>query len=153
MSFPQRLFSSLVCDTTHPQPSARQRNDNQLTIKSPDNAHTQVVRISPEGKVDTVVELPVKSPTSCTLGGPGLSTLFITTRGPDGGGLFSVELPAGMRGVEEPVFNDIPPPPGHYADHHASTGAAGAARFCSMCGASFSFGGAKFCSQCGCKRV
>merc|ERR1719199_2452334 len=41
----------------------------------------QVVRVSPEGDVDMVVELPVKCPTSCTFGGPGLDVLYITTRG------------------------------------------------------------------------
>ncbi len=35
----------------------------------------QVVRITPKGVVDTVVELPVKMPTSVTIGGPRLDTL------------------------------------------------------------------------------
>lgn len=119
-----------------------------------------MVRISPEGKVDTVVELPVKSPTSCTIGGPGLSTLFITTRGPDGGGLFAVELPAGVRGMAEPVFNHLGPvqPCSTVFNHlgafseNGSHGAAAGSRFCGNCGASFSLSGANFCSQCGCKR-
>ena len=63
----------------------------------------RVVRIHPEsGRVDLVVHLPVKSPTSCTFGGPELNTLFITTRGPDGGGLYSLVLPFGIRGLPEP---------------------------------------------------
>ena len=53
---------------------------------------TQVVRIAPDGSVDTIVELPVSSPTSCTIGGPNLDTLYITTRGPDGGGLYAVKV-------------------------------------------------------------
>lgn len=65
-----------------------------------------VVRVHPSnpGVVDCVVRLPVKSPTSCTFGGPDLDDLFITTRGPDGGGLYKVKMPFGIRGVPEPEF-------------------------------------------------
>lgn len=64
---------------------------------------SQVVRIDPEtGDTDFVVMLPVKYPTSATIGGPNLDTLHITTRGPDGGGIFAVTLPMGIRGVPEP---------------------------------------------------
>ncbi len=38
-----------------------------------------VVRVSPQGIVDTVVEMPVKNITTCTFGGADLSTLFVTT--------------------------------------------------------------------------
>ena len=34
-----------------------------------DDAPAQVVRIAPDGRVDTTVELPVTQPTSCTIGG------------------------------------------------------------------------------------
>lgn len=67
----------------------------------------QVIRISPAGVVDKIVELPVKSPTSCTFGGQDLDTLYITTRGPDGGGLYAVTLPDGIRGQVEPEFNNF----------------------------------------------
>jgi hypothetical protein len=50
------------------------------------------------------VELPVKCPTSCTFGGADLATLYITTRGPDGGGLYAVDLPEGVRGQVEPEY-------------------------------------------------
>jgi len=65
-----------------------------------------VVRVHPSkpGVVDCVVHLPVKSPTSCTFGGPDLDELFITTRGPDGGGLYRVKMPFGVRGLPEPEF-------------------------------------------------
>jgi len=65
-----------------------------------------VVRVHPSnpGYVDCVVHLPVKSPTSCTFGGPDLDELFITTRGPDGGGLYRVKMPFGIRGLPEPEF-------------------------------------------------
>jgi triosephosphate isomerase (TIM) len=67
----------------------------------------RVVRVDPHsGSVDMVVHLPVKSPTSCTFGGRDLDELFITTRGPDGGGLYRVKLPyrTGVRGISEPEF-------------------------------------------------
>lgn len=65
----------------------------------------RVVRINPNtGAMDFVIHLPVKSPTSCTFGGSNLDELFITTRGPDGGGLYRVKMPSGMRGLPEPEF-------------------------------------------------
>jgi len=64
----------------------------------------QVVRIDPAtGETRIVVHLPVASPTSVTFGGAELDTLFVTTRGPDGGGLFSVQVPFGLRGLAEPT--------------------------------------------------
>lgn len=36
-------------------------------------------RRSPEGVVERTVALPVKNPTSCTFGGPGLNTLYVTS--------------------------------------------------------------------------
>jgi xylono-1,5-lactonase len=39
----------------------------------------RVTRFRPDGTVDRVVEMPVKSPTSCAFGGPDLKTLFITS--------------------------------------------------------------------------
>jgi SMP-30/Gluconolactonase/LRE-like region len=66
----------------------------------------RVVRVNPlTGHVDMVIHLPVKSPTSCTFGGPHLDELFITTRGPDGGGLYRVKMPYGIRGLPEPEFS------------------------------------------------
>lgn len=65
----------------------------------------RVVRVDPStGRVDVVVHLPVTSPTSCTFGGPNLDTLFITTRGPDGGGLYRAKMPFGIKGLPEPEF-------------------------------------------------
>jgi triosephosphate isomerase len=66
---------------------------------------SRVVRVNPAtGTVDIVVHLPVKCPTSCTFGGPDLDDLFITTRGPDGGGLYRVKMPFGIKGLPEPEF-------------------------------------------------
>lgn len=38
-----------------------------------------LVRVSPDGKVDRIVEMPVSNITTCTFGGPDLKTLYITT--------------------------------------------------------------------------
>ncbi|KAL1519482.1 hypothetical protein AB1Y20_023000 [Prymnesium parvum] len=63
----------------------------------------QVVRVDPAtGATEVVIALPVASPTSLTFGGAALDTIFITTRGPDGGGLYSVKCPFGIRGIAEP---------------------------------------------------
>ncbi len=39
----------------------------------------RVVRYTPEGKIDRVIEMPVTHPTCVTFGGPDLSTLYVTT--------------------------------------------------------------------------
>lgn len=38
-----------------------------------------LIRITPDGGVDKVIELPVTNPTSCTFGGPDRKTLFVTS--------------------------------------------------------------------------
>jgi sugar lactone lactonase YvrE len=67
-----------------------------------------LVRISPGGRLDRIVELPCSWPTSCAFGGADLNTLFVTSArftmsaehlaaNPFEGGLFS--LKPGVRGV------------------------------------------------------
>ena len=120
----------------------------------------QVIRITPRGAVDLVVELPVKAPTSVTLGGPELDTLFVTTRAEpgrmDAGSLFACRV-RDTRGVPEPEFLDQTPlgadcetlAPGI---GRAAAGASRAAKFCSSCGVAFDKPAAKFCAFCGAKR-
>jgi sugar lactone lactonase YvrE len=48
-----------------------------------------IVRISPQGTIDRVVEMPVQNITTCTFGGDDLKTLFVTTA--------SIVSPAGNR--------------------------------------------------------
>ena len=48
-----------------------------------------VVRVAPDGKIDRVIEMPVKNITTCVFGGADLTTLFVTTA--------SVEAPRGDR--------------------------------------------------------
>lgn len=55
------------------------------------------------GHVEMIVHVNA-NPTSLTFGGPYLDELFITTRAPDGGGLYRVKMPYGVTGVPEPEF-------------------------------------------------
>lgn len=75
-----------------------------------------VLRVTPAGAIDRRVALPVAKPTRPAFGGPGLSTLFITTIGggspaaephePQAGGLFAIET--GHRGLPDPTFAGRP---------------------------------------------
>ena len=73
----------------------------------------RIVRYSPDGGIDRVVEMPVQSPTCCAFGGDDLDTLFVTSASrdvpdselhnqPDAGGLFAVDV--GSVGLPEAVF-------------------------------------------------
>ena len=70
----------------------------------------QVLRFTPEGKLDRALPLPVKKPTMCAFGGPQLDTLFVTSIRPKGidlsdqplaGGVFA--LNPGVKGLPEPI--------------------------------------------------
>jgi sugar lactone lactonase YvrE len=57
-----------------------------------------IVRLSPDGKIDRVIEMPVRKITTCTFGGADLTTLFVTTASVDAapgerlaGGLFAIQ--------------------------------------------------------------
>jgi len=57
-----------------------------------------VLRIAPDGSVDRVLPMPVANPTTCTFGGAGLKTLFITSaRSEDrlSGSIFAIETEVG----------------------------------------------------------
>jgi sugar lactone lactonase YvrE len=69
-----------------------------------------IVRVSPQGKIDRVVEMGVSNVTTCTFGGPDLTTLFVTTAGagaPESerlaGSLFAIET--NVRGLPENRFD------------------------------------------------
>lgn len=70
-----------------------------------------VARITPDGAVDQIVDVPVLRPTMPAFGGSGLDTMFITSIGVrdpnkdgpgDHGGIFAFN--PGVRGIPEPVF-------------------------------------------------
>ena len=57
----------------------------------------RVVRYTPAGKVDRVVEVPAQNPTCCAFGGAQLDTLYITTA--QGGGMYAFNCP--VKGLAE----------------------------------------------------
>jgi sugar lactone lactonase YvrE len=68
-----------------------------------------VVRIAPDGSVDTVVEMPVSNVTTCAFGGSDGSTLYVTTASLAApaserlaGSLFAIETET--RGLDENRF-------------------------------------------------
>jgi sugar lactone lactonase YvrE len=84
-------------------------------------AGRRVIRYTPKGKVDRVIELPVTNPTCVCFGGPDLGTLYITTatkmiapevlaREPLAGALLAVDVGAawGIKGLPEPMFGPAP---------------------------------------------
>ncbi len=73
-----------------------------------------VARFTPDGRLDRVIDVPMRMPTMPAFGGPDLSTLFVTSIGGDGG-LASADpddpmagallaIDAGVTGVPEPRF-------------------------------------------------
>jgi sugar lactone lactonase YvrE len=57
-----------------------------------------IVRVAPDGKIDRIVEMPVRNITTCTFGGPDLKTLYVTTASAEAnpgdrlaGGLYAIE--------------------------------------------------------------
>jgi L-arabinonolactonase len=73
----------------------------------------RLLRITPDGAIDRVVELPVSNPTCATFGGPGLATLFVTSARfmlseeqlaaePHAGDVFALDV--GVSGLPETLF-------------------------------------------------
>ncbi len=68
-----------------------------------------VIRITPDGSVDRALSLPTLNPTTCTFGGPGLKTLYITSaRSADqlSGSVFAMETEVG--GIPDYRFQLLP---------------------------------------------
>ncbi|NQU69628.1 MAG: SMP-30/gluconolactonase/LRE family protein [Rhodospirillales bacterium] len=74
----------------------------------------RVIRITPDGRLDRIIEMPVLNPTCCAFGGGDLDVLYITTsrlgltetqilEKPLSGGLFAFS--PGNSGIPEPEFS------------------------------------------------
>lgn len=68
-----------------------------------------ILRFSPAGKLDRVIEMPVSNITNCAFGGPDLRTLFVTTASlsaregeENAGGLFEIQV--GVSGLPTERF-------------------------------------------------
>lgn len=73
----------------------------------------RIVRYTPDGSVDRIIEMPVEQPSSCAFGGPDLATLYVTSAReglseavlagqPQAGGLFGFR--PGVTGLALPSF-------------------------------------------------
>lgn len=66
-----------------------------------------IVRVAPNGKIDRVIDMPVTNITTCTFGGPNLTTLYVTTAAGEtperlSGSLFAIEVD--IPGMKENIF-------------------------------------------------
>jgi sugar lactone lactonase YvrE len=71
----------------------------------------RIVRLTPEGRIDAVVEVPTRNPTNICFGGPDLRTIFVTSlisSQPDqfSGGVFALESP--WQGLPETPWRPAP---------------------------------------------
>ncbi|MGE0653930.1 MAG: SMP-30/gluconolactonase/LRE family protein [Alphaproteobacteria bacterium] len=87
----------------------------------------KIARITPEGKLDRLIDAPIDLPSSVTFGGDGMDTLFVTSikdsgsgraisKHPDGGRLFAIEG-LGVRGIPEMRFGQSSPGSGGAGGH------------------------------------
>ena len=72
----------------------------------------QIYRITPDGRLDRTIDVPVEKPTKPMFGGPNLDVLYLTSIGtggepdpaqPDAGGLFAI-TGLGAQGVPQPRY-------------------------------------------------
>jgi sugar lactone lactonase YvrE len=78
------------------------------------NLGGKIIRLAPDGKIDRVIEMPVRSPTCVTFGGNEFDIMYVTsqqtfltdeelTRHPRPGSIFAIHG-LGVKGVPEPFF-------------------------------------------------
>lgn len=77
------------------------------------NLGGKVVRLTPDGRIDRVIDMPVDTPSSLSFGGPRLDVLYVTSmrsggpgaeaHSPQAGGLFTVHG-LGVTGLPEPRY-------------------------------------------------
>ena len=73
----------------------------------------RLIRYAPDGRIDRMIEFPVRNLTSVMFGGPNLDVLYVTSMGrpikgipqkePSAGGVFAV-YGLGVKGLPEPRF-------------------------------------------------
>lgn len=104
----ERVFARLP-DTFGMPDGATVDSEGGYWLAVPFGEKGQIIRFTPEGAMDIVIDLPVLAPTMVAFGGKDMATLFITTGrledlmgrepSPLGGDLFSVDT--GYRGIAE----------------------------------------------------
>ncbi len=101
----RRIFATTLGQSMAPDGSAM---DREGYLWNAQWGGSRVVRYAPDGQIDRIITLPVSQPTSCAFGGPGLSTLYITSartgldagqlaREPLAGSIFALD--AGVEGL------------------------------------------------------
>jgi sugar lactone lactonase YvrE len=77
----------------------------------------ELIRISPLGKIDMKIEMPIEKPTRIAFSGKNFETLYVTSIGKNGitpgslkkqpkaGGIFALKVP-GVQGFELPYYQD-----------------------------------------------
>jgi sugar lactone lactonase YvrE len=75
----------------------------------------ELLRITPQGKIDMTIKMPIEKPTKIAFGGSKLDTMYVTSIGqdnitegtaklqPKAGGLFALCIP-GVKGIEFPCY-------------------------------------------------
>ncbi len=112
-----RTFAELETAGGEPDGSSVDREGCPLECSM--GAGSSIVRYTPDGHIDRVIDVPVSQPTRVAFGGRNLDTLYITSahegldaaamqRESMAGGLFSVD--PGVQGLPEPRFAG---PPAH----------------------------------------
>jgi sugar lactone lactonase YvrE len=106
----ERVF----CDTTgHPGRPDGSCIDADGCLWNAEYGGWRLVRYTPAGKIDRVIEMPVANPTCCCFGGAGFDTLYVTSatqrltpgdlaKQPLAGSVFAVR--PGVRGLPEARF-------------------------------------------------
>ena len=108
----QRLFADL---SAHPGRADGSTVDVDGCLWNAEVWGARLVRYTPAGKVDRVIDLPVSGVTCCAFGGSDMCTLFVTTcrqkmseaqlaAEPLAGGLFALDV--GVAGIPETPFKD-----------------------------------------------
>jgi len=106
----RRVFVDTSGHPGHPDGSAI---DADGCLWNAEYGGSRVVRYTPQGRIDRVIEFPVTQPTSCCFGGSGLNTLYVTSatqrlepdklaQQPLAGGLFAVHV--GVKGLPEAEY-------------------------------------------------
>ena len=74
----------------------------------------ELVRITPKGKIDMIIKMPIEKPTKIAFGGSKLDTMYVTSIGsditqgtinkqPKAGGIFALTIP-GIKGIDFPFY-------------------------------------------------
>ena len=109
----RRVFVELSADSGYPDGSTV---DSEGCLWNAEWGGSRIVRYTPKGKIDRVIALPAPLITCCAFGGPGLSTLFVTSArtgldekaiatAPLSGALFAINV--GIQGLKDAPFGSF----------------------------------------------